>query len=129
VLSGPPPWYPTTLDAYQIMSTEGGKPTRRGGEMSQSPTTSAATPDVIQHGEPTLVKDGMSHAPVLITPQEVMFSTAAATSPRPASPSRRVIDAIRVVGAALFRPPARGHYPQRFSYLEESRMAREMDRL
>ena len=74
--------------------------------MSQSPTTSAATPDVTQDAEPTVVKNGMSHAPVLITPQEVMFSTAAATSSRPASIPRRLIDTIRVVGAALHRPPA-----------------------
>jgi hypothetical protein len=118
-----------TLDAYQIMSTEGGKPTQRGGEMSQSPTTSATTPDVIQDAEPTLVMDGMSHAPVLITQQEVVFSTAAALSSRPASISRRLIDAIRDAGAALLRPPARRHYPQRSSHLELSRMAREMDRL
>jgi hypothetical protein len=96
--------------------------------MSQSPITSAATPDVIQDAEPTVVKDGTSHAPVLITPQEVVFSTAAALS-RPASISRRLIDAIRGVGAALDRPPARRHYPPRFSCFEDSRMAREMDRL
>src|ERR1700751_4023307 len=97
------------------MSSEGGKPTRRGGEMSQSPTTSAATPDVTQDAEPNLVQDGMSHAPVVITPQEVVFSTAAAISSRPPSISRRVIDAIRGVGAALRRPPVRRHYPQRSS--------------
>jgi hypothetical protein len=97
--------------------------------MSQSPTTSAATPDVIQDAEPTLVKDGMSRAPVFITEQEVVFSTAAAISSRPASISRRLIDTIRVVGAAMQRPPARRHYPQRSSYLEPARMAREMDRL
>ena len=97
--------------------------------MSESPKTSAATPDVIQDAEPTLAKDGTSHAPVFITPQEVVFSTAAAISSRPVSISRRLIDAIRVVGAALHRPPARRHYLPRFSYLEESRMAREMDRL
>ena len=97
--------------------------------MSQSPSTSAATPDVIiQDAEPTLVKGGMSHAPVFITPQQVVFSTAAATSSRPASISRRLIDAIRVVGAALYRPRRR-HYPSRSSYLDRSRMAREMDRL
>jgi hypothetical protein len=118
-----------TLDAYQSMSTEGGKPTRRGGEMSQSPTTSAAKLDVIQDAEPTSVNDGVSDAPVFITAQEVVFSTAAAISSRPATISRRVIDAIRVVGAALHRPPARRHYPTQSSYLEESRMAREMDRL
>jgi hypothetical protein len=97
--------------------------------MSQSPKTSAATPDVIEDAEPTLVKDETSDAPVFITQQEVVFSTAAATSSRPASISRRLIDAIRVVGAALYRPPARRHYPQRSSYLEQSRMAREMHRL
>jgi hypothetical protein len=96
--------------------------------MSQSPTTSAATSDVIEDAEPTLVKDGMSDAPVLITPQEVVFSTAAALPP-PASTSRRLIDAIRVVGAALRPAPPRRHHPRRNSYLEHSRMAREMDRL
>ena len=97
--------------------------------MSQSPTTSAATPDVIQDVEPTLVEDGMSHAPVFISQQQVVFSTAAALSSGPASISRRLIDAIRVVGAALYRPPARRHQPQRINYFEQSRMAREMDRL
>lgn len=97
--------------------------------MSESPTASATTPDVIHDAAPTVVKDGTPHAPVFITPQEVVFSTAAAISSRPASLSRRLFDAIRVVGAALYRPPARRHYPQRFSWFEESLMAREMDRL
>jgi hypothetical protein len=109
-----------TLDVYQKASTEGGKPTWQGGEMSQSPTTSAATADVIQDAEPTLVKDGTSHALAFIAEQEVVFSTAVATSSRPA---------IRGVGAALYRPPARRHHPQRINYFEQSRMAREMDRL
>ncbi|MBV8177286.1 MAG: hypothetical protein JO045_00485 [Mycobacterium sp.] len=97
--------------------------------MSQSPKTSAATPEVIQDAEPTLVTHGTSHAPVFITQQEVVFSTAAALSSRPATISRRLIDAIRVVGAALYRPPERRHFPQRVNYFEQSRMAREMDRL
>jgi hypothetical protein len=96
--------------------------------MSQSPTTSAATPDAIEDAEPTMVKDQTSPAPVLITAQEVVLSTAAALS-RPPSISRRLLGAIGVVGAARHRPPARRHYPSRFSYLEDSRMAREMDRL
>jgi hypothetical protein len=96
--------------------------------MSQSPTTSAAIPDGIQDAEPTLVKDGVSDAPVLITEQEVVFSTATAMSPRPASISRRLIDAIRGVRAALHPPPPKRHYPQRSDYLEHSRMTREMDR-
>ena len=97
--------------------------------MSQSPTTSAATPDGIQDAEPTVVKDGMSHSPDFISQQEVVFSTAAALSSRPASNLRRLIDAIRVVGAALQPRPTRRHHPQRISYLEHSRMTREMDRL
>jgi hypothetical protein len=97
--------------------------------MSQSPTTSAATPDVIQDVEPTLVEDGMSHAPAFISQQGVMFGTAAARSSRPTTISRRLIDAIRGFGAALYRPPAQRHYLPRSSYLEQSRMAREMDRL
>ena len=97
--------------------------------MSQSPKTSAATPDVIQDAEPTLVKDGMSHAPVFITQQQVVFSTAAATSSRPASISRRLIDAIRVVGAALHRPPRDDTTRSAAVTSSMSRMAREMDRL
>ena len=97
--------------------------------MSQSPKTSAAAPDITQDAEPNLVKDGRSHAPIFITEQEVMFSSAVATSPQPASISRRLIDAIRVVSAAVQPRPARRHYPERISLFEESRMAREMDRL
>jgi hypothetical protein len=97
--------------------------------MSDSATTSAETPDVIQDAEPTLVNDETSNAPVFITPQELVFSTAAATSPRRVSIFRRSIDAIRVVGAAIQPPPARRHQISRSSYLENARMAREMDRL
>jgi hypothetical protein len=97
--------------------------------MSDSAMTSAETPDVIQDAEPTLVKDETSNAPVLITPQEVVFSTAAATSPRPVSIFRRSIDAIRGVRAAIQPPPARRHQASRNSYLEHARMAREMYKL
>ena len=97
--------------------------------MSQSPPTSAATPDAVEDTEPSLRKDGVSHAPVLIAEQEVVFGTVAAISPRPASIYRRLIDAIRGADAELHRPPARRHYPSCSSYLEHSRMSREMDRL
>src|SRR5262249_36741892 len=91
-------------------------PTRRGDEMSQTAKVSA-TPDVIRDAEPTLLEDEV-YPPVLITQQEVVFSTAAAMLPRSATISRRLIDWIRVVGAASRRPPTRRHYPQRSSYLE-----------
>jgi hypothetical protein len=96
--------------------------------MSGIPSISAMTPGVIQDAQPTLVRERASHAPVVLTQREV-FSTAAATSPQPASVSGRLIDAIRVVTAAVHRPPARRHYPQPSSCLEQSRMAREMERL
>ena len=97
--------------------------------MSEPTFTSAATPDVVQDGRPALLEHRTSQASVFISQQEVVFSTAAANLPRPASISRRLINAIRVVGAAIQLPPARQHYPQPNRYLEQSRMAREMDRL
>jgi len=97
--------------------------------MPQSAMTSAATPDVVDDVEPTLVKDETSPAPVLITEQEVVFGTAAALSSRPASRSRRLSAAMRAAGSALRLPPPKQHIPQRSRYLEHARMAREMDRL
>ena len=97
--------------------------------MSEIASISATTSGVVQDAQPTLVRERASHAPVFITQQEVGFSTAAATSPRPASVSGRLIDAIRVVTAAVQLPPARRHYPQPSRYLEQSRMARELERL
>ena len=75
---------------------------------------------------------------VLITEQEVLFSTAVAV-PLPRTKSRRrvsdvtrsVADAIRSMfhsSAAESRPKPR-HYPPRNDFLESSRMAREMYRL
>ena len=97
--------------------------------MSEPTTASAGIPDAIQDAEPTSARDTTSQAPHFITQQEVVFSTAAAISSRPASISGRLINAIRVVGAAIQLPPARRHYPQPSRYLEQSRMARELDRL
>jgi len=97
--------------------------------MLESQAKSAKTPDVIQDPEPSPTKDKVSEAPVLVSEQQVMFSTAAAVPSRPTTIARRLIDAIRVVGAAVHRPPARRHHPQRFIYLEAALMAREMDRL
>ena len=97
--------------------------------MSQTPTTSAATPEVISENEPTLAAGGTRRDPVLITEQQVMFSTAVAASARRASTFRRLSDAIRRFGSAVQLPPPRREYPQRNSYFENARMAREMDRL
>jgi hypothetical protein len=67
--------------------------------------------------------------PVVITEQEVMLGTAAAVSPRRIPITRRMMDALRVVGAAFGPPPPRPHYALRAEYIERAAMAREMDRL
>ena len=64
----------------------------------------------------------------------VVFSSAAAAVPlRPTTIAHQLIDAIRVVGAALHRPPARRHYRERNSrlerFFERTLMAREICRL
>jgi hypothetical protein len=63
-----------------------------------------------------------------------MFSSVAAAVPlRATTIAHQLIDAIRVVGAALHRPLARRHYPECNSrlerFFERTLMAREMCRL
>jgi hypothetical protein len=94
--------------------------------MSDSQLSVEATRDGITATKPT-VHQKVSRPPVLITEQQVVFGTAAAVRPRSAA-TRRMIDALRVVGAALQPPPARPSYA-RVAYLESARMSREMDRL
>jgi hypothetical protein len=68
-------------------------------------------------------------SPVLITEQQVMLGTAAAVTPRSTSITRRMMDALRAVGAALQQPAPRRHYARESGYLESARMARAMERL
>ncbi|MFZ0715023.1 hypothetical protein [Mycobacterium sp.] len=97
--------------------------------MSQSTTASALAREAVHEVEPTSVKDGTTPEPVLITEQEVLFSTRVALLVRRASDPHRLIDAIRVAAGSLRPPPPRRHYPKDTGYLEGARMAREMDRL
>jgi hypothetical protein len=65
----------------------------------------------------------------LITEQQVLFASAQALAPAPAR-RRSVVSAVR----AMFVRPEKTphppkHYPQRFAYLENSLMSREMYRL
>lgn len=73
-------------------------------------------------------------APTLISEQEVVFGTTAALSP----PSTRWwTRATRFLAAPTWMfvttaqdsRPKRRHYPARLDFLEDSRMAREMERL
>jgi hypothetical protein len=99
--------------------------------MTAPPETRLGAP----HAEPTL--EAVSQAPILITEQEVAFSTAVVAPPRPTTTRWRT-EATSVVAAAMQRvfatsafddrPPHR-HYPKRYAFLEGACLGREMDRL
>ena len=97
--------------------------------MSQSTTTSARTPEVVHEAAPAPAKDGTTASPVLITAQEVLFSTRVALLLRKASTPHRWIDAIRAAAGSVHLPPPRKRYHVDTGYLERARMGREMDRL
>jgi hypothetical protein len=67
--------------------------------------------------------------PVLITEQEVVFSTAAATART--TTTRWWHKAIRrlFLASTADGRPARRHYPKHCAFLDQSCLAREMDRL
>jgi hypothetical protein len=97
--------------------------------MSQLTKTSVTQSDIGHGAALTATKNETSPGPVLITEQEVLFGTRAATSPRRASLPHRFIGAVRTATTSLRLPPPRAHYPTDLGYLERSRMGREMDRL
>jgi hypothetical protein len=98
--------------------------------MTTTPETYVGAPD----GEPAL--EALSPAPILITEQEVVFSTAAAVRARPTM--RRCTEAISLVVRTIHQTfatsapdarPARRDYPKHYLFLERACLAREMDRL
>lgn len=104
--------------------------------MSDLFTANADPQNVVQ--EPEHVVEAVTHPQVVITEQEVAFSTAAAASLPRAKPTRGLMAALR----AMFRSssdtaegPAQGdvpplHYPpRRDAFLEHAAMGREMRRL
>ena len=84
-----------------------------------------------ESGPPTAACTLRKHAPILITEDQVAFSTAAAAPV--ASTRRRWLDTTLMGGlgrilSALTQP--RPHYPRReLAYFEAARMSRAMDRL
>jgi hypothetical protein len=91
-----------------------------------------ATPDMASR--PAAV-EAPPRTPVLITEQQVLFATAAAVPLQPERTGRRWTGALLAFLAAAFvkadneSQPKRRHYPSRYDFLEDSRMAREMLRL
>jgi hypothetical protein len=86
----------------------------------EMPQSSTATPSVEE-----------SSTEVLITTQEVLFGTAAAAGMRRVKIGGRLLDLVRRIfvtsrGSSRPKPP---YYPKRYTFLEDSVMGREMDRL
>ncbi len=88
--------------------------------------------------EPEQVIDAVTHPQVVITEQEVAFSTAAAASLPRARPTRGLMAAVRAMfrrtaeeaeGPALSDVPPRYYPPRRDAFLEHAAMQREMRRL
>jgi hypothetical protein len=87
-------------------------------------------PDAVAAVEP--VTEEVTQTPVLITEQEVVFSTAAAARIRPAKTRRglfAVLRGIYVDSMANAEEPRRHYPPRRDSVLEHAAMARDMHRL
>ncbi|MGA7051913.1 MAG: hypothetical protein WBZ37_11670 [Mycobacterium sp.] len=73
-----------------------------------------------------------SGVPVLITEQEVHFSTAAAVTVPSEKDTRAWVGSLRRLvtrSTADERAATRRHWPRRYSFLDQASMAREMDRL
>ena len=72
----------------------------------------------------------VSSTEVLITTQQVAFSTAAAGVRRESIGARLVASVRKMFATPADAPHARRHdYPQRYAYLENALMGREMERL
>lgn len=98
--------------------------------MSESPEVVAVMADLAEDTQPLVERDS-SRTTTLITEHEVHFGTAAAVSLPRKTVGSRLTGAVRrlfVSSTADGRPPRR-HYPRHYGYIEDSRMAREMDRL
>ena len=68
----------------------------------------------------------------LITEQQVLFASAAALAPAPArhrNVAGEFASAVRAMFTHEAKPREHKHFPQRFTYLENSAMSREMGRL
>jgi hypothetical protein len=90
------------------------------------PTTSETTP--------VPAVDQATDTAALITEQQVLFASAAALAPAKTHFWSRAAHAFAAPMHAVFtrpekEPRPKKHYPQRFGYLENSLMSREMDRL
>ena len=91
--------------------------------------------DVVPRPTPPRVEVEVSPAPTLITEQEVVFGTKAAAAARHTRWWTGAVSIVAVAARRIFvssqtdSRPTRRYYPPRHSYLEHSRMEREMHKL
>jgi hypothetical protein len=105
-------------------------PTERPTSMKTMISTAHGMADAVAAVEP--VTEEVSQTPVLITEQEVVFSTVAAVPVRRTNTRRALIAVLRgiFVNPTTNAERPRRHYPpRRNSLLEHTAMAREMQRL
>jgi hypothetical protein len=101
-------------------------------EVQEQPRASAATSDAVDEQLPQAPAAAPSIAmpatDVLITEQEVVFSTAAAVAPHRQGAGHRLLASLwRVLAGWTNASHRRPHSPP--YYLERARMSREIDRL
>ena len=90
------------------------------GEATEKPRPT--TRSAVQQAKP-------SSAEVLITEQQVMFGTAAATALRPKNRLMAALGRVFATSATEARLHQHHDVQRRMYYIESARMAREMDRL
>jgi hypothetical protein len=119
-----------STEGVDIMTTTLGGDQEERHEMVELISAPDEMPDAVAAVAP--VTDEVTQAPVLITEQEVVLSTAAAVRLRPAKTRRGLISVLRglfVNSMAIAERPRRHYPPRRSSFLEHAAMAREMHRL
>jgi hypothetical protein len=99
--------------------------------MSVSPTGFTSTTDPVDEPKRQAPSAEASSTEVLITTQQVLFSTAAAVGVHRDNVGARIVAVMRRMFAASTDAshPRRRYYPTRYSFYEDALMAREMDRL
>jgi hypothetical protein len=110
------------------ITTATGTPTRLN-----RPDVAAADSAEGRAGVEPVVDAAVSGVPVLITEQEVTFSTAAAVTIPSKKHARARVGLLRLRrlvtrSTADERPAKHRHYPQHYIFLEQALMAREMER-
>jgi hypothetical protein len=110
-----------------LLSTEGLEIMTKIAESISAPDE---MPDAVATVEPRT--EEVTQAPVLITEQEVLFSTAAGARVRTAKTRHGLIAVLHGIFAnstANAEKPRRHYPPRRSSFVEHAAMAREMHRL